>query len=108
MITGKSLTEPTRRFGGCIVKQTRLVNCAPGDTRELAEHVLKAIQLYGRYHEVTIDPSDGRITDALRIEGCFDSYAQVYELNGTRWKIVSHTNLQGGQSVCTLLRVNED
>jgi hypothetical protein len=66
------------------------------DTRELAEHVLKAIQIYGRYHEVTINPLDGRVTDELRIEGRYDSYSQFYELNGTRWKIVSHTNLQGG------------
>jgi hypothetical protein len=85
-----------------------LANSAPICTCELAEHVLKAIQLYGRYHEVTINPADGRVIDALHIEGWYDSYSQVYELNGTRWKIVSHTSLQGGQSFCGLLRVNED
>jgi len=62
----------------------------------------------GRYHEVTIDPSDGRVTDELVIEGRYDSCSQVYELNGTRWKILSHTNLQEGQTICTLVCVTED
>lgn len=74
----------------------RLASWEPGDTRELPEHLLKAIQISGRYHEITIDPSGGQITDQLFIEGRYDSYSQVYELNGTRWKILSHTNLQGG------------
>jgi len=78
-----------------------------GDTRELPADVLQAIQLQGRYHEITID-RQGSITNRLLIVGEYDSYSQIYELNGTRWKILTHTSLPAGRVVYTLLCVGED
>ncbi len=77
------------------------------DRCELPEDVLRNIQIRGRYHEVTID-NEGLIVNRLLIIGHYDSYAQVYELNGARWKIASHTSLPGGRTVCTLVYAGED
>ena len=57
----------------------------PGDRRELSEKVLKAIRLEGRY----------------------DSYSQIYELDGLRWKIQSQTSQPSGETIYTLVCVNE-
>ena len=57
----------------------------PGDTRELAERALKR----------------------ARLEGRFDSYSQVYELDGGRWKIQSRVSQPSGETVITLVCVNE-
>ncbi len=57
----------------------------PGDTRELPERVLKSARLAGK----------------------FDSYSQVYELDGYRWKIQGQVNMPSGETVYTLVCVNE-
>jgi hypothetical protein len=73
-----------------------------GDTRELPVDVLQAIQIQGRYHEITID-RQGSVTNHVLLVGGYDSYSQVYELNGTRWKILTHTSLPAGRTIYTLL-----
>lgn len=57
----------------------------PGDTREITEEILKK----------------------ARIEGLFDSYSQVYDLDGSRWKVLGKTSLESGETVYTLVSVNE-
>ncbi len=57
----------------------------PGDTRELSEKVLRRIQLEGRY----------------------DSYSQVYELDGLCWKVQSQMSQPSGETIYTLVCVNE-
>lgn len=49
----------------------------PGDTRELSEKVLKAMRLEGRY----------------------DSYSQVYELDGRRWKVQGQVSQPSGDTI---------
>jgi hypothetical protein len=56
-----------------------------GDTRELSGGALKKANL----------------------EGKFDSNAPVYLLDGQRWKVLGKVNLPSGDSVCTLVGVNE-
>lgn len=58
---------------------------SPGDTRELSEKGLKRIQLEGR----------------------FDSYSQVYELDGLRWKVQSQMSQPSGETIYMLVCVNE-
>ncbi|HEV2492880.1 MAG TPA: hypothetical protein VG204_07380 [Terriglobia bacterium] len=57
----------------------------PGDTRELSEKVLKAIRLEGRY----------------------DSYSQTYDLDGLRWKVQGQVSQPSGETIYTLVCVNE-
>jgi len=57
----------------------------PGDTRELSERVLKQAQL----------------------EGKFDSYSQVYELDRQRWKIQGRVSQPNGETLFTLVCVEE-
>jgi len=57
----------------------------PGDTRDLSERVLKQAQL----------------------EGKFDSYSQVYELEGQRWKIQGRVSQSNGETLFTLVAVEE-
>lgn len=57
----------------------------PGDTRELPETVLKQAQIEGKY----------------------DSYSQVYELDGRRWKVQGKVNQPTGRTIYTLVCVNE-
>ena len=57
----------------------------PGDTRELTRRVLKQAQL----------------------EGKFDSYSQVYDLDGQRWKIQGQVSQPNGETVYTLVAVEE-
>lgn len=59
----------------------------PGDTREVSEKVLKKV----------------------RLEGHFDSYSQTYNLDGRRWKIRAQVSLPTGETLYTLVCVeNED
>ena len=55
----------------------------PGDTREVAERVLKQ----------------------ARLEGKYDSYSQVYELDGRQWKIQGQINRASGENQYTLVCV---
>lgn len=57
----------------------------PGDTRELPESALKRARLEDRY----------------------DSYAQTYRLDGRLWKIRGQMSLATGETVYTLVCVNE-
>lgn len=57
----------------------------PGDTCEVKESVLKS----------------------ARIDGRFDSYSQVYELDGKRWKVQSQMSHASGETMVTLVCVNE-
>jgi len=57
----------------------------PGDTRELTHRGLKQAQLEGR----------------------FDSYSQVYELDGQHWKIQSQVSQPNGETLYTLVAVGE-
>lgn len=57
----------------------------PGDTREIPDQVLKK----------------------ARIEGLFDSYSQVYQLDGARWKIRGQMSKPSGETVYTIVCVNE-
>lgn len=57
----------------------------PGDTRELSERALKQAQL----------------------EGKFDSYSQLYELDGQRWKIQGRVSQPNGETLFTLVSVEE-
>ena len=56
-----------------------------GDTRELTERALRQ----------------------ARLNDQFDSYAQVYELDGRRWKVQSRVSQPSGESIYTLVCVNE-
>lgn len=53
----------------------------PGDTRELNEAVLKK----------------------ARIEGLFDSYRQIYELDRKQWKVQDQVSRASGETVYTLV-----
>jgi hypothetical protein len=57
----------------------------PGDTREITGEILKK----------------------MRIEGLFDSYSQVYDLDGKRWKVRDQVSKPTGETVYTLVCVNE-
>ncbi len=57
----------------------------PGDTRDVREHALKQVRLEGKY----------------------DSYSQVYELDGRRWKIQAQLSHPSGDTIYTLVCVNE-
>jgi hypothetical protein len=57
----------------------------PGDTREVPERILKQARLEGRY----------------------DSYSRVYEMDSRRWKVQSQVNRASGEIVYTLVCVNE-
>ncbi|HEV2500320.1 MAG TPA: hypothetical protein VGY31_12140 [Terriglobia bacterium] len=57
----------------------------PGDTRQVPEKALK---------------------DA-RIKGLFDSYSQVYDLDGKRWKVRDQISQASGETLYTLVCVNE-
>jgi hypothetical protein len=41
------------------------------------------------------------------LEGKYDSYSQVYELDNRRWKIQGKTNRASGETIYTLVCVNE-
>ena len=56
-----------------------------GDTRPLSEKTLRQAQLEGRY----------------------DSYAQVYQLDGLDWKVQSQMSYPSGETIYTLVCVNE-
>lgn len=57
----------------------------PGDTRQVPEKVLKN----------------------ARIQGLFDSYSQVYDLDGKRWKVRDQISQASGETLYTLVCVNE-
>jgi hypothetical protein len=57
----------------------------PGDTRQISEKTLKKV----------------------RLEGMFDSYSQLYELDGRRWKVREQVSQPNGETVFTLVCVNE-
>lgn len=57
----------------------------PGDTREISEKALKKAHLQGH----------------------FDSYSQVYELDGRRWKIQEQVARSTGETVYTLVCVDD-
>ncbi len=57
----------------------------PGDTREVPERKLKEIRLEGKY----------------------DSYSQTYELDGRIWKIQGQLSHPSGDTIYTLVCVNE-
>lgn len=57
----------------------------PGDTRQIPEMVLKN----------------------ARIQGLFDSYSQVYDLDGQRWKVRDQISQPSGDTLYTLVCVNE-
>ena len=57
----------------------------PGDAREVSDAALKK----------------------ARIEGLFDSYSQVYQLDGKRWKVRDQISKPTGETVYTLVCVNE-
>ena len=57
----------------------------PGDTRQVAERELKR----------------------LRLEDKYDSYSQLYELDGRGWKIQSQVSQPSGETLFTLVCVDE-
>ncbi|MGH9377119.1 MAG: hypothetical protein ACRD1J_13285 [Terriglobia bacterium] len=57
----------------------------PGDTRELPDQVLKR----------------------ARIEGLYESYSQVYKLDGARWKVRDQMSKPDGETLYTIVCVNE-
>ncbi len=57
----------------------------PGDSREISERVLKE----------------------ARLAGSFDSYSQTYTMDGRRWKIQGQVSMPSGETVYTLVCVNE-
>ncbi|MGH9404057.1 MAG: hypothetical protein ACRD2P_18395 [Terriglobia bacterium] len=57
----------------------------PGDTRQVPELFMKN----------------------ARIQGLFDSYSQVYDLDGKRWKVRDQMSQPNGQTLYTLVCVNE-
>lgn len=54
----------------------------------------------------TCDVSEGALKKA-RIDGRFDSYSQVYQIEGKRWKVQSQMSRASGDTVYTLVCVNE-
>ncbi len=57
----------------------------PGDTREVSERALRQVRLEGKY----------------------DSYSQVYELDGERWKIQGQLSHPSGETFYTLVCLSE-
>ncbi len=57
----------------------------PGDVREVTEKALKNAQIEGRY----------------------DSYARIYQFDGVRWRIQDKMSKAAGETVYTLVCVNE-
>jgi hypothetical protein len=57
----------------------------PGDTREVPERKLKQ----------------------ARLEEKYDSYSQTYELDGRNWKIQGQLSHPSGETIFTLVCVNE-
>lgn len=57
----------------------------PGETRDVPERLLKQ----------------------ARLDGKFDSYSRVYEIDGYRWKVRERMNLASGETIITLICVNE-
>lgn len=57
----------------------------PGDTRQVPEKAVKKLQLDGRY----------------------DSYSQIYEFDGARWKVSGQMSQATGETLYTLVCVNE-
>ncbi len=57
----------------------------PGDTRQITEGKLKQ----------------------LNIEGKFDSYSRTYEIDGHNWKTQSQVSQASGETLYTLVCVNE-
>jgi hypothetical protein len=49
----------------------------------------------------------GRSLKNARIEGLFDSYSQVYNLDGKRWKVRDQMSQPSGETICTIVCVNE-
>jgi hypothetical protein len=57
----------------------------PGDTRDIPERKLKQ----------------------LNLEGKFDSYSRIYEIDGHFWKIQGQMSQASGETLYTLVCVNE-
>ena len=57
----------------------------PGDTRDIPERKLKQ----------------------LNLEGKFDSYSKIYEIDGRSWKIQGQVSQASGETLYTLVCVNE-
>jgi hypothetical protein len=57
----------------------------PGDTRDIPERKLKQ----------------------LNLEGKFDSYSQVYEIDNHSWKVQGHMSQASGETLYTLVCVDE-
>lgn len=57
----------------------------PGDLRQIPEALL----------------------EKARFEGRFDSYSQVYEMDGRRWKVRSKVNRPTGETLMTLVCVDD-
>jgi hypothetical protein len=57
----------------------------PGDTRDIPERRLKQ----------------------LNLEGKFDSYSRIYEIDGHSWKIQGQVSQASGETLYTLVCVNE-
>jgi hypothetical protein len=57
----------------------------PGDTRQITEGKLKQ----------------------LNLEGKFDSYSRTYEIDGHTWKTQSQVSQASGETLYTLVCVNE-
>jgi hypothetical protein len=81
----------------------RDVNGWPNEV-ELPEHILRAIRIEGRYHEVEIDAASGSVLGVVTLQGFYDSYADVYSLNGQHWKVTCHLAARNGETVYTLGR----
>jgi hypothetical protein len=70
----------------------------------LPERVLKAIRIEGRYREVKIDATTGKVLGFVSLQGFYDSYEDIYNLNGWYWKVRCHTAMADGQTTYTLER----
>ncbi len=57
----------------------------PGDVREVPEALL----------------------EKARLEGRFDSYSQVYEMDGRRWKVRTKVSRSTGETLTTLVCVDD-
>lgn len=57
----------------------------PGDTREMSEQALKKVHLESR----------------------FDSYSQLYDLDGRRWRVQGKVSKPTGETIYTLVCVEE-
>jgi hypothetical protein len=74
---------------------------------ELPEHILRAIRMEGAYREMAIDSATGRVLSLLFLKGFYDSYSDVYDLNGHRWKIQCHMATPTGETIYTLEHVRD-